>query len=64
MYKNMMDSMKKDTSKAKVIPRSPEMQKRIDDMLKRDEKVAKYLKEKEKHSYSNERANQVVGKTL
>ena len=28
-----------------------------------DEKTAKYLKEKEKKSYSNERANKVVGKT-
>ena len=70
MYKNAMDSMKKtemqtdgDTSKVKAIPRSLEMQKKLDAMLKRDTKVANYLKEKEKKFYSNERANKVIGKT-
>jgi hypothetical protein len=54
----------------KVIPRSAEMQKKLPlgqqmtaNMLKRDAKVANYLKEKEKNSSSNERANRVVGKT-
>ena len=32
------------------------------DLIKRDQKVEQYLKEKEKNSYSNERANKVVGK--
>lgn len=46
-------------NKKKNIPLGQQM---ISNMLKRDAKVANYIKEKEKNSYSNERANKVVNK--
>jgi hypothetical protein len=65
-----MATIKKAQTGTKLSPSSVEIKKKptlgqqmTADMIKRDEKIAKYLKEKEKKSYSNERANKVVGKT-
>ena len=67
--KGMSDAMDRQAGLGKYAPKKndainnkPLGQQMTSNMLKRDAKVANYLKEKEKNSYSNERANKVVGK--
>ena len=57
-----MKKLKKAKDGTAVPNKTTAKRETLADLVKRDQKVEQYLKEKEKNSYSNERANKVVGK--